>query len=129
MKTISKLTVVPVLACALLSSIGCEATRSGSGGPTNTAVGAVAGAAIGTAAGQAIDPKGGGWWKGAATGAAAGAAAGAIYTEHEKRSMPYGRIEGSYVRSPFSSMRVRRSSYSYGQVVYDANTGKPFRVP
>jgi hypothetical protein len=42
----------------------------------------------------------------------------------------YGYVEkAGLIRSPFSNFTVRSEGKSRGQVVYDANNGKPFRIP
>ncbi len=124
MKT--KFWVRAVPAAALFA--GCAATESGTGGPTATGVGGVTGAALGAAVGSAVGGKDG-WWIGALSGAALGAGAGAAYSENERQSIPYGIRQGNYIKSPHSVARIRDNGYPPGQVVYDPNNGKAFRIP
>ena len=44
-------------------------------------------------------------------------------------AVPYGFVSGSTIKSPYSSFTLSLSGHSSGSVVYDANTGSPFKVP
>ncbi|MFH1066330.1 MAG: glycine zipper 2TM domain-containing protein [bacterium] len=43
--------------------------------------------------------------------------------------IPYGFLEGGQVRSPWSDFYMSVGGKTSGQVIYDSNTGQPFRVP
>ncbi len=45
-------------------------------------------------------------------------------------SVPYGFIQtGGILKSPYSDFKIGIGGKSSGDVVYDANNGKPFKVP
>lgn len=44
-------------------------------------------------------------------------------------SIPYGFVSGDTIKSPFSSFSMSLKGHSSGSVIYDANTGSPFKVP
>lgn len=117
---------------AALALAGCAATEEGTGGPTATGVGALTGAALGAVVGSAAGGPDG-TWIGALTGAAVGTAAGAAYAENEKdRNVPWasrGGPRGSQIYSPHSNAIINDPGYARGKVIYDPNTGEPFRVP
>lgn len=120
---------VSVLVPVLLA--GCAATEEGTGGPTAAGVGGVTGAALGAAVGSAAGGRDG-WWIGALSGAALGTAAGAAYAENERGNVPYasrGGPKGSRLYSPHSNAIINDPGYRPGSVIYDPNTGEPFRVP
>lgn len=115
--------------CVLL--FGCAATEVGTGGPTKTAVGGAAGAALGAAIGAAAGGPDGAWI-GALSGAALGTATGAAIAESERDRLPFasrGGPRGSRLYSPHSNAVINDPGYPYGSVIYDPNTGEPFRVP
>lgn len=120
-----------IAAAAALSLAGCAATEEGTGGPTATGVGALGGAAVGALVGSAAGGRDGAWI-GALTGAAVGTAAGAAYAEDKVNRVPYGGRggpNGSKIYSPHSNAVINDPGYRPGSVIYDPNTGEPFRVP
>lgn len=43
--------------------------------------------------------------------------------------VPYGYMRGGLVGSPWSDFTMSAGGKAPGQVVYDPNTGRPFRIP
>ncbi len=50
-------------------------------------------------------------------------------SQGQNAPVPFGFVDGHYLRSPWSSAMVPLSSVKHGQTVYDSNTGAPFMVP
>ena len=47
-----------------------------------------------------------------------------------QRPIPVGFVDGPYLRSPWSTAAIPLSSIrEHGQIVYDSQTGLPFRAP
>lgn len=44
-------------------------------------------------------------------------------------SVPYGFVSGSTIKSPYSPFAMSLNGRTSGSLVYDANTGDPFKVP
>ncbi len=122
-----------LLVCAWIPVLlaGCAATEEGTGGPTKAVVGGATGAALGAALGSAVGGPDG-WWLGALSGAAVGTATGAAIAEGDRERIPYaerGGPRGSRLYSPHSNAVINDPGYRPGSVIYDPNTGEPFRVP
>ena len=53
-----------------------------------------------------------------------------VQVVQENSGVAYGLIQtGGILKSPYSSFAMNIGGHSSGDVVYDANNGKPFRVP
>lgn len=47
-----------------------------------------------------------------------------------QEGIPYGFVQnGGILKSPYSSFTMNIGGHSSGEIVYDANNGKPFKVP
>lgn len=44
-------------------------------------------------------------------------------------SAPYGYLNNGFVKSPWSDFQISVYGRSSGQILYDATTGQPFRIP
>jgi uncharacterized protein YcfJ len=126
---------------------------AGSGQPTKTVIGILGGAAAGAALGKGLGGKDG-WWLGSLTGATVGGMAGNLWgasnqnhvrtisyaqpkrVEHIyvtqpvcNTSIPYGYLNSGLIKSPWSDFTMSVGGKVSGQIVYDPNTGQPFKIP
>lgn len=151
------LTFIILAGCLTFANVRAQDTlfgEAGSGQPTKTVIGilggAAAGSAIGAAAGGHDAP-----WIGALVGSTVGGIAGNQWgasTAYQDRDyayetrprkvrlveerrvvrvngVPYGYLHGGKLKSPWSDFQMSVGGKAPGQIVYDPNTGQPFRVP
>ncbi len=50
-------------------------------------------------------------------------------SQGQNAPIPFGFVDGQYLRSPWSPALIPLASLKRGQTVYDSNTGAPFLVP